>query len=271
MVEFNNPVMIGETTLPAGKYQIRQLATANNPRIFEFVSEDENRTAATASASPVVDNLARHPTSVVLTQRGSNYHVSQMWIAGETYGYEFSRPEGREVELAAQTRQSGDLRMTGTYTQQTTQTQTTDTTAQQAEQDRLRREAEARKAEEERAAAQRAEQDRLRQEQERAAAAKAEQDRLRQEQERAAAQRAEEDRARQEAERAAAQRAEEERLRRERERTEIAQARPPAQPPAETNAGGAAQMPDTAAGWPAMTLGGLLLMGMGALARRFGR
>jgi hypothetical protein len=30
-------------------------------------------------------------------------------------------------------------------------------------------------------------------------------------------------------------------------------------------------MPDTALGWPAMILGGLLMMGTGAVARRFGR
>jgi hypothetical protein len=263
-VEFNNPVMIGDTTLPAGKYHIRQMPTANNPKLFEFVSEN-NGTEATASATPIVDNLARHPTSVILAQKGANYYVSRMWIAGEPYGYEFTPAEGgREMEIGAQTRDTREIRMTGTYTPGAQTAQNTPGAAQQADQERQRQE-------QERAAAEKAEQ-------ERAAAAQAEQDRQRREQERAAAEKAEQDRLRQEQERAAAQQAEQERLRREQEQTQIAQNRPQAQeqppsPPAQTQqpARDAAPMPDTALGWPGMILGGLLMIGSGAIARRFGR
>jgi hypothetical protein len=239
-VEFKDPVLVGDATLPAGQYTVRQLDTASNPRVFEFVAADGTRTEATASAAPILDNFARHPTSVVLTRKGNNLQLSRIWIEGQSYGYEFTAPEGPEIEIAAQGNRT--LTMTGAYTPP-------GPSREQLEAERRQREEQERLA-----AQQRAEQERL------AAQQRADQERA--DQERLAAQRREEEeRQRQEQERLAQQ----QREREERERT-IAQTTPPPPPPAESKP---APMPATASGWPAMMLGGLLGIAAGAMVRRF--
>jgi hypothetical protein len=255
-VEFTNSVTVGDKILMPGKYEIRRLPTANNPLIFEFVSEDGTRTEATASATPIVDNLARHPTSVILSQNGNTAYVSRLWIAGETYGYEFTPPTGDNVtSLAAERTTRGDTRLTATYSPDKAAVQTPAAEQQQADA----------AAQRQREDEQRREEERLRAERERAAQQQqAELERQRQQ----AAQRA----AAEQAERAERERAERERA--ERERIEIAQARPqepPPQAPATPPAGGAQQMPATAGSWPTLIVAGLSLFGLGAFTRRFTR
>jgi len=233
-VEFKDPGVVGDATLPAGQYTVRQLDTASSPRVFEFVAADGTRTEATASAAPILDNFARHPSSVVLTRRGNNFQLSRIWIEGQSYGYEFAPPVGREVELVAQG-ENRTLRMTANYTPPgPSQEQLEAERRQREEQERLEAQ---KRAEEERLAAQK----------------RAEEERL------AAQQREDEERRRQEQERLAQQQREQE----ERERT-LAQNTPPPAPPEETKP---APMPATASGWPVMMLGGLLGIGAGVLVR----
>ena len=229
-VEFTSSVAMGDKVLAPGKYEIRRLSTANNPLIFEVISEEGTRTEVTASAIPLVDNLARRPTSVILGNKGNTKYVSQLWIAGETYGYEFKEPD--QIEQAATPTSGGDTRLTATYKADT----------QAADKEREAQLAAERKREE----------DRLRAEGERQARAELERQRQ------------------QEAERAAAERERAERERQQQiaqaKPAEPPPQTPPAAPPAKT--GGARQMPKTADGWPALIFGGLSLFSAGFLVRR---
>ena len=238
-VEFTNQVIVGDKVLAPGVYEIKRLPTANNPLIFEFVSDAGKRTEVTVSAVPIVDNLARHPTSVVLQQNGNNSYVSRLWIAGETYGYEFPAPTADNLVATTATAEVAETRLSATYKPDVPAIvdPQLDIAAQQEERLRLERESQ-----------QRADLERQRQFE--------------------ALQR---DAERREAERAAAQRAEQERV-------QIAQARPPEPPPqpppppaASPEAGGAQQMPATADGWPMLVLSGLTLIGLSAVTRRLAR
>lgn len=109
-VTFSQPVVVGDKTLPPGEYTIRQLESANNPRLLEFSSEDGMRVEATASAFATLDNLTSNETKVVLERRGGNQYVKQVWLRGKNYGYELV-----PGEVPAVTAQNQQMRMTATY------------------------------------------------------------------------------------------------------------------------------------------------------------
>ena len=124
-VTFPNPVVVSGTTLAAGEYMIRQLPSANNPRVLEFSSNDGTKVEVTTTAFPILDNMNRKPTSVILEQHGNTYHVSKIWLAGKNYGY--GLPVSGDSAAMASTDNSG-LRLTASYApaqaEQTTQTAT---------------------------------------------------------------------------------------------------------------------------------------------------
>jgi hypothetical protein len=109
-VTFSQPVVVGDKTLPPGEYTIRQLESANNPRLLEFSSENGMRVEATASAFATLDNLTSKETKVVLERRGGNQYVKQVWLRGKDYGYELV-----PGEVPAVTAQNQQMRMTATY------------------------------------------------------------------------------------------------------------------------------------------------------------
>ena len=131
-VTFPNPVVVSGTTIAAGEYMIRQLPSANNPRVLEFSSDDGMKVEVTATAFPILDNMNRKPTSVILEQHGNTYHVSKIWLAGKNYGY--GLPVSTDSTAMASTDNNG-LRLTASYapaqpaptTTETTQTTTTRT------------------------------------------------------------------------------------------------------------------------------------------------
>lgn len=88
-VNFANPVTVAGTTLAPGEYTIRQMPSNSNPRVLEFSSDDGKKIEVTATAFATLSNMTRHPTSVILKQRGGNYQIHQVWIGGKNYGYEF--------------------------------------------------------------------------------------------------------------------------------------------------------------------------------------
>lgn len=109
-VTFSQPVVVGDKTLPPGEYTIRQLESANNPRLLEFSSENGMRVEATASAFATLDNSTSKETKVVLERRGGNQYVKQVWLRGKDYGYELV-----PGEVPAVTAQNQQMRMTATY------------------------------------------------------------------------------------------------------------------------------------------------------------
>lgn len=131
-VTFPNPVVVSGTTLAAGEYMIRQLPSANNPRVLEFSSDDGMKVEVTTTAFPILDNMNRKPTSVILEQHGNTYHVSKIWLAGKNYGY--GLPVSSDAAMMASADNNG-LRLTASYApgQAEQTTQTTETTTRTEE------------------------------------------------------------------------------------------------------------------------------------------
>src|SRR5689334_7017556 len=70
MVTFDQAVQVGSRSLPAGKYTIRQVTSASNPRILEFTSENGTKLDATVAAVPVLQNTPPSKTRVILDNEG---------------------------------------------------------------------------------------------------------------------------------------------------------------------------------------------------------
>lgn len=110
-VTLPNAARVGDNTLPAGEYQIRQLPTASHARVLEFSTDQGTHLLATVTAVPVLDNNNRNETSVVLEQRGDQYYLKRIWIGGKNYGYEIPR-EGAD---ASSITTADTLQVEGTY------------------------------------------------------------------------------------------------------------------------------------------------------------
>ncbi len=79
---------VGSHSLAPGKYTIRQLPTASNPRLLEFSSNNGTKMEAAITTFAALDNNNTRESSVVLEQRGGQYYLKQVWVGGKTYGYE---------------------------------------------------------------------------------------------------------------------------------------------------------------------------------------
>lgn len=88
--------MVGDTTLPAGKYEIRALD--DMPGVLELRSVN-GLTAVVFDAENVVAKLNQIPTKteLVFDKVGDKYFLSQVWVAGGDTGSELvkSRMEKR--------------------------------------------------------------------------------------------------------------------------------------------------------------------------------
>ena len=88
---------VGDTKLPAGKYEIRSLDD-NSPNVLELQSAD-GRTAVvfdTENAETRGDQIA-NKTQLVFNKVGDQYFLSQIWVVGSATGNELpkSRMEKR--------------------------------------------------------------------------------------------------------------------------------------------------------------------------------
>jgi hypothetical protein len=89
MVTFDQTVQVGSHTLPAGKYTIRQVTSASNPRVLEFTSNNGTKLDATVAAVPILQNTPPAKTRVVLDNEGGAPRLAKIWVQGKSYGYEF--------------------------------------------------------------------------------------------------------------------------------------------------------------------------------------
>jgi len=89
MVTFDQSVQVGSHTLPAGKYTIRQVTSASNPRVLEFTSKNGTKLDATVSAIPVLQNTPPSKTRVILDEEAGTPRLDKIWVQGKSYGYQF--------------------------------------------------------------------------------------------------------------------------------------------------------------------------------------
>jgi hypothetical protein len=121
-------VTIGERTLPPGDYVIQQLRDqGGGSRVLLIYSDNGMKFETSAMTIPALDNRTPEDTKVVLHHFGNDYYFDKVWIQGKDYGYEFPLPDAvksRERERAQ------PLSVAATYstTQQTDTTSTASTT-----------------------------------------------------------------------------------------------------------------------------------------------
>jgi len=89
IVTFDRTVQVGSHSLPAGKYTIRQVTSASNPRVLEFTSDNGTKLDATVAAIPILQNTPPSKTRVILDDEGGSPRVARIWVQGKSYGYEF--------------------------------------------------------------------------------------------------------------------------------------------------------------------------------------
>jgi hypothetical protein len=79
---------VGDTRLPAGKYEIRTLDD-NSPSVLEISSVDGRTSVAfdTEDATTPGDHLAK-TTELVFDKVGDHYFLSQVWVSGSQSGSE---------------------------------------------------------------------------------------------------------------------------------------------------------------------------------------
>jgi hypothetical protein len=111
-VNFTNPVVIGDKTLPPGSYIFEQLAGQNNPTVFKIYREDGGKllfesTATQTTIDTRVDPGTPTRTRFVLLQVGDNYYLSKLWLGGQGQGWDFltgtamAKKAGKEVNVEA--------------------------------------------------------------------------------------------------------------------------------------------------------------------------
>jgi hypothetical protein len=125
-------VTIGERTLQPGDYVIQQLRDAGGgSRVLLIYSDSGMKFETSAMTIPALDNRTPEDTKVVLHHVGNDYYFDKVWIQGKDYGYQFPLPDAvrsRERERAE------PLSVAATYsTVQQTESSSTTTTANTAE------------------------------------------------------------------------------------------------------------------------------------------
>lgn len=103
---------VGSQSLAPGTYRIRQLPTASSPRLLEFSSNNGTKMETAITTIAAIGNNTQHDTSVTLEQRDGQYHLTHVWIAGKTYGYEL--PVDGNRQLASKS-DSEKMTLAGSY------------------------------------------------------------------------------------------------------------------------------------------------------------
>lgn len=88
-VRFNTPVMVGETTLPAGNCDIQVMRGSSDSIILILRSQGAPAITALASHLSGSDANAGENASVVLTHRGNALQLDQIMMGGHT-GYQLN-------------------------------------------------------------------------------------------------------------------------------------------------------------------------------------
>jgi hypothetical protein len=102
-IEANVPFAfaVGDTKLPAGKYEIKQLDNIS-PKVLELRSADGHTSVVfdTEDAQTRGDDQTVSKTELVFDKVGDQYFLSQIWVSGSTSGNDV--PKSRmEKRLAA--------------------------------------------------------------------------------------------------------------------------------------------------------------------------
>jgi hypothetical protein len=134
-------VTIGERTLPPGDYVIQQLRDqGGGSRVLLIYSDSGMKFETSAMTIPALDNRTPEDTKVVLHHFANDYYFDKIWIQGKDYGYEFPLPDAvksRERErmqplsVAASYSTVQQTDTTNTASTTTTQTTTTQSAAAQ--------------------------------------------------------------------------------------------------------------------------------------------
>jgi hypothetical protein len=130
-------VTIGERTLQPGDYVIQQLRDmGGGSRVLLIYSDNGMKFETSAMTIPALDNRTPEDTKVVLHHFGNDYYFDKIWIQGKDYGYEFPLPDAvksRDRERAQPLSVAATYSTTQqTDTTSTASTTTTDTTTQSA-------------------------------------------------------------------------------------------------------------------------------------------
>jgi hypothetical protein len=125
-------VTIGERTLQPGDYVIQQLRdSGGGSRVLLIYSDSGMKFETSAMTIPALDNRTPEDTKVVLHHVGNDYYFDKVWIQGKDYGYQFPLPDAvrsRERERAE------PLSVAAKYsTVQQTESSSTTTTSNTAE------------------------------------------------------------------------------------------------------------------------------------------
>lgn len=86
-VQFNQPIRVGQTGLPAGNYTIRLAQLGNDPPILSVESDHGNKILVPAMRCSTPNNDEASANEVVLERQGNELQLTKMWLAGRSYGY----------------------------------------------------------------------------------------------------------------------------------------------------------------------------------------
>lgn len=111
-VDFSNPVIVGDKTLPPGHYLFEEVAGQNNPTVFKIYKEDSDKPLFETIASQTAIDTRVDPgtpvrTRFVLLEVDNNYYLSKLWLGGQAQGWDFLRGNvmakkaGKEVNVEA--------------------------------------------------------------------------------------------------------------------------------------------------------------------------
>ena len=89
---FNAPVIVGETTLPAGDCDIQVTHAASGSIIIVFRSQSGLSTAAVASRVSESNTDAEASTSVIFNRHGGDLHLYRVMLSDHT-GYQLTDVE----------------------------------------------------------------------------------------------------------------------------------------------------------------------------------
>jgi len=89
-VDLQEPVIVGETTLPPGQYEIHKELVANP--VLKIFNNNKLKYETAALPIPVESRKEVEDSKVVIQKVGDDYYLTGVWIAGASTGYELPLP-----------------------------------------------------------------------------------------------------------------------------------------------------------------------------------
>jgi len=107
-------VKINGQTLPAGRYEIRQVQSFGGAARVLFIASNGGTKLEVAGATiPILNNETPGETKVIVQHIGDIYYLDKIWINGKDYGYQFPLPP----EAVAAMRERGQpMTLSANYT-----------------------------------------------------------------------------------------------------------------------------------------------------------